>query len=48
MVVIMHWIDVNKDVDDVHDDNNYDDNCDDDDVRMMMIDYGGDNALNRC
>ena len=38
----------NKDVDDVHDDNNYDDNCDDDDVRMMMIDYGGDNALNRC
>ena len=41
--------DDNKDVDDVHDDNNYDDNnCDDDDVRMMMIDYGGDNALNRC
>ena len=38
--------DVNKDVDDVHDDNNYDDNCDDNDVRMMMIDYGGDNALN--
>ena len=26
----------------------YDDNCDDDDVRMMMIDYDGDNALNRC
>ena len=40
--------DDNKDVDDVHDDNNYDDNGDDDDVRMMMIDYDGDNALNRC
>ena len=40
--------DDNKDVDDVHDDNNYDDNGDDDDVRMMMIDYGGDNAFNRC
>ena len=25
-----------------------DDNKDVDDVRMMMIDYGGDNALNRC
>ena len=48
MVVIMHWIDVNKDADDVHEDNNYDDNCDDNDVRMMMIDYGGDNALDRC
>ena len=22
--------------------------ADHDDVRMMMIDYGGDNALNRC
>ena len=32
----------------VHEDNNYDDNCDDNDVRMMMIDYGGDNALDRC
>ena len=40
--------DVNKDVDDVHDDNNYDDNCDDNDVRMMMIEHGGDNALDRC
>ena len=35
-------------LDDNHDDNNYDDNGDDDDVRMMMIDYDGDNALNRC
>ena len=34
--------------DDVQGNNNYDDNGDDDDVRMMMIDYGGDNALNRC
>ena len=24
------------------------DDGDDDDVRMMMSDYGGDNALNRC
>ena len=35
-------------LDDNHDDNDYDDNGEDDDVRMMMIDYGGDNALNRC
>ena len=40
--------DDNKDVDDVHDDNDYDDNCDDNDVRTMIIDYGGDNALDRC
>ena len=47
-LVTMTHQDVNKDADDVHEDNNYDDNCDDNDVRMMMIDYGGDNALNRC
>ena len=47
-LVTMTHQDVNKDVDDVHDDNNYDDNCDDNDVRTMIIDYGGDNALDRC
>ena len=33
-------------LDNDYDDNDYDDNGDDDDVRMMMIDDGGDNALN--
>ena len=48
ILVTMTHQDDNKDVDDVHDDNNYDDNCDDNDVRTMIIDYGGDNALDRC
>ena len=34
--------------DDDQGNNNYGDNGDDNDVRTMMIDYGGDNALNRC